>query len=279
MLPLSLLAAAAALAPATATPLGHYGNLAILRVACLRTSEPCRGVVAVRERGRRLGAARFTVAAKRTRRVHVTLRRGLAEPLPVRLVVRMRGHRQRRRTTTLLPYIRCGHGTPQLVTPTTRVFLLKEYGYFACHRGGEPIELAEHSEMGAQSAERFTLAGNVLAYTVSFAWNGSYQLIHAVDLRTQLSLLHAQEPGPRWYCAGDYGCRSDEVTDLAVSAAGWIAWIVRASPTTYEVRVQRPGGPQVTLGGGPAVEPGSLEIVRDRATWTDGGERRSGAPG
>lgn len=279
MLPLSLLATAAALAPATATPVGHYGNLAILRVACLRTSEPCRGVVAVRERGRRLGAARFTVAAKRTRRVNVTLSRGLAKPLRVRLVVRMRGHRPRTRITTLLPHLRCGHGKPQLATPTTRVYLLKEYGYFACHRGGEPLELAEHSEMPVQTAERFTLAGEVLAYTVSVTWKGSSQGIYAVDLRTRRLLFYDLEPGPRWDCASDYGCRSGDVTDLAAAAAGWIAWSVRASPTTHEVRAQRPGGPPVILGGGPGVEPGSLEIAGDRATWTDGGERRSGTPG
>lgn len=279
-----MLAAAAltalALAPVPVTSAGHTGEESVLRARCDRPAGVCRGTLELRGRRRNLiGRTGFAIPARAVRRVRIDVRGKLSGPTGARIVVWMRGYRPRVIRRVLAPWVRCDTGATRLLTPTTRVFLMERVGYFACHRGGEPLRLHEHADLPTQTAYRFVVAGDVLAFVSFFGWKGSYENVHVVNLRTRSGVHRVTDVGPAWQCdASEYGCSTGPVTALAVDGDGVTAWIVRSAEREHEVRATRPGGEHAVLDSGPGIDPGTVSVSGGRVSWTNAGQPRSGAP-
>ncbi len=150
---------------------------------------------------------------------------------------------------------------------------------YACLLGrGTAFALAKPRRYQPASIDHITLAGTIVAYT---------EATHGVDTAsTDIVVLdvakhHTLLTVPR---AGGFvdACVISfrEVTDLAVTRLGSVAWIVRkgarCKTSTFQVyRAQVSATAPALLEEGPAIGAGSLRIANQTVSWVNGRARRS----
>jgi hypothetical protein len=142
---------------------------------------------------------------------------------------------------------------------------------------GATIALGMAHRYCCGSIGRIALAGTTVAYTEAvIAVDSGCTSIVVLDVARRRTLVSL----PQVACSIDAGfIKLGQVTDLAVSPHGAVAWILATGSggrvTSLEVHRAEPAGGSVLLDQGPGIAPASLRVSGGTLYWQDDGHRRT----